>query len=627
MLQITDVCPTQYDFMQPTEIGREYRFEADFDVSQASSLFITFLAQSPGCLPPAVYGQNLVVTTGHFSYTFTATTDCSRISIRNYGSSSNGGTFKIDNISFLRGSMNVVTVSNQVGDKQYELANHLGNVLNVVTDRKLRQAPADETVFEDRFNTNGNTLGWHYEPSIVSGNPPNPPAGYSITASGGELTFSPGATSLVMMAKQVYLQEGVSYTLSMDVISVSALATGVCNFRDAAGLFGPSSSFSAPGTFTKTVTGRGANTWIMIAASPANALIRLDNIKLVANDVQTVTADVKTYSDYYPYGMQLPKRHGEDIYRYGYQGSEKDNEVKTGDGDSYTTFFRMLDPRIGRWFSIDPKGTAWESPYVSMGNNPIQFNDPQGDTVELTGASGYKNGSTKGSLYYVNGRVTDSNGDEYTPGVDFSNPDYDRVIGDLEKIRTGGPEGEALIDFFGKDHNIKIDLSGVSAKFNEESNKINYPKNFSKELILYTTENASMPEIRKESVFTDLAHELSHGKRFAQCKTDNTEWVPGSGITRDEIWASHDENKIRNENGLPLRTHYSYFKDTKEPALSIFDEIAVVKTVNYSFMGKVMFPPQKIKEQYDYNSPKENQVINVSLDNEINNLIRAIGTW
>ncbi len=69
-------------------------------------------------------------------------------------------------------------------------------------------------------------------------------------------------------------------------------------------------------------------------------------------------------------------------YRYGYQGSEKDDQIK-GKGNSYTTFFRQLDPRLGRWISIDPKKNAWESPYVSMGNNPIWYNDPLGDVFKI----------------------------------------------------------------------------------------------------------------------------------------------------------------------------------------------------------------------------------------------------
>lgn len=82
--------------------------------------------------------------------------------------------------------------------------------------------------------------------------------------------------------------------------------------------------------------------------------------------------------NYYPYGSLLPGRHGQGgNYRYGYQGSEKDDEVK-GEGNSYTTKFRQLDTRIGRWLSIDPKYDHSMSPYNSMDNNPIAYNDPFG---------------------------------------------------------------------------------------------------------------------------------------------------------------------------------------------------------------------------------------------------------
>jgi len=39
--------------------------------------------------------------------------------------------------------------------------------------------------------------------------------------------------------------------------------------------------------------------------------------------------DVLSFNEYYPYGMLLPKRHGAvDSYRYGFQGQEKDDEIK-----------------------------------------------------------------------------------------------------------------------------------------------------------------------------------------------------------------------------------------------------------------------------------------------------------
>jgi len=94
--------------------------------------------------------------------------------------------------------------------------------------------------------------------------------------------------------------------------------------------------------------------------------------------------DVENSLDYYSFGMLMPERFGGGDYRYGYQGSEKDNEVK-GEGNSYTTYFRQLDPRLGRWLTIDPKASSlpWQSPYCSMDNNPVLLNDVLGDKVPV----------------------------------------------------------------------------------------------------------------------------------------------------------------------------------------------------------------------------------------------------
>ncbi len=71
-------------------------------------------------------------------------------------------------------------------------------------------------------------------------------------------------------------------------------------------------------------------------------------------------------------------------YRYGFQGQEKDNEIK-GDGNSYDFGARMYDARLGRWLSIDPRFEKYPdmSPYTAMGNNPNLFLDPGGDTTVI----------------------------------------------------------------------------------------------------------------------------------------------------------------------------------------------------------------------------------------------------
>ena len=89
--------------------------------------------------------------------------------------------------------------------------------------------------------------------------------------------------------------------------------------------------------------------------------------------------------DYYPFGSLIPQRHGSsNKYRYGFNGKEKDDELKGG-GNSYDFGARMLDPRIGRWLTKDPKATSFESPYTSMRNNPILYNDVKGDTISYRG--------------------------------------------------------------------------------------------------------------------------------------------------------------------------------------------------------------------------------------------------
>ena len=68
-----------------------------------------------------------------------------------------------------------------------------------------------------------------------------------------------------------------------------------------------------------------------------------------------------------------------DAYRYGFQGQERDDEVK-GEGNSYNYTFRMHDPRLGRFFSVDPFSIqySYNSPYAFSENRMI-------DVVELEG--------------------------------------------------------------------------------------------------------------------------------------------------------------------------------------------------------------------------------------------------
>lgn len=84
--------------------------------------------------------------------------------------------------------------------------------------------------------------------------------------------------------------------------------------------------------------------------------------------------------DYHPFGMRMSSRSSNSSdYTYGFQGQEKDDEIK-GEGNSVNYKFRMHDPRTGRFFATDPLASSypWNSPYAFSENRVI-------DGVELEG--------------------------------------------------------------------------------------------------------------------------------------------------------------------------------------------------------------------------------------------------
>ena len=87
----------------------------------------------------------------------------------------------------------------------------------------------------------------------------------------------------------------------------------------------------------------------------------------------------KGVEDYYPFGMVMSGRNGGENYTFGFQGQLQNNEIK-GKGNSVNYKYRMHDPRLGRFFAVDPLTSKYPfySPYTFSGNRVI-------DMVELEG--------------------------------------------------------------------------------------------------------------------------------------------------------------------------------------------------------------------------------------------------
>lgn len=110
-------------------------------------------------------------------------------------------------------------------------------------------------------------------------------------------------------------------------------------------------------------------------------------------------------------------------YRYGFQGQEVDNEIK-GEGNSVNYKYRMHDPRLGRFFAVDPLAPEYphNSPYAFSENRVIA-------SVELEGLEAHDLNSGE-TLYgpYSNEYVDELNNSGVST-VEMYNIKFDLIEG------------------------------------------------------------------------------------------------------------------------------------------------------------------------------------------------------
>jgi RHS repeat-associated protein len=151
--------------------------------------------------------------------------------------------------------------------------------------------------------------------------------------------------------------------------------------------------------------------------------------------------------------MPMPDRKsGNQDYRFSFQGQEKDDEIK-GQGNSLNYEYRMHDPRIGRFFAVDPlEGSyPWNSPYAFSENMVIHAVELEGLEAAQVNVSEYnQNGDQVGGReYYDNTMGTawgtlsnyDVNANQYPKGsvvTVYVGPDGDTRVNIIEGGKVNG---------------------------------------------------------------------------------------------------------------------------------------------------------------------------------------------
>jgi hypothetical protein len=115
---------------------------------------------------------------------------------------------------------------------------------------------------------------------------------------------------------------------------------------------------------------------------------------------------IRSTSDYSGFGVQLDGRTREsDGYRYGFQGQEKDDEIK-GEGNSISFNNYGYDSRIGRRLIVDPKShiIVQHSTYSAFLNCPIIVIDPNGQFPILVNGKTFSD-DLRGSAKYWDSKI------------------------------------------------------------------------------------------------------------------------------------------------------------------------------------------------------------------------------
>lgn len=155
--------------------------------------------------------------------------------------------------------------------------------------------------------------------------------------------------------------------------------------------------------------------------------------------------------DYHPFGMRMLERSSNSSsYRYSFQGQEQDDEIK-GEGNSVNYKYRMHDPRVGRFFAVDPlaKDYPWNSPYAFSENQVINAVELEGlEKWEVTGEDGQSqdvNGPYKNQEAAQDSYNTMSKNDN-TVKDGFIQSDFVEInqISDLERGSLNDPKGIVL---------------------------------------------------------------------------------------------------------------------------------------------------------------------------------------
>ncbi|UTW66278.1 RHS repeat-associated core domain-containing protein [bacterium SCSIO 12643] len=239
-------------------------------------------------------------------------------------------------------------------------------------------------------------------------------------------------------------------------------------------------------------------------------------------------AEVISAADYYAFGSLMPMRNAStDDYRYGFNGMEKDDEVK-GTGNSLDFGARIYDPRVGRWLSLDPLMAKYlgMSPYNFVGNSPIKFVDYDGKdfgvvvdhdagTVIIVANVYALKDDVERAQNAANTWAEVNGGMEYTYTDEFGKKQTYSISVKISVIESVNPEGDAMADPEGNSFRV---LDGTPEQMDTFFSDDNNPN----AEVEGVTKGKKLAYVKKDGDSRDDAHEMGHFLMSGTKMTKNT---------------------------------------------------------------------------------------------------------
>jgi hypothetical protein len=284
-----------------------------------------------------------------------------------------------------------------IGQKQYEITDHLGNVLSLVSDKRI----LGQNYLLGGFNyfPFGQLISSEFLPDPLclktssveeiyvsvptwqrvdtACKPCNVIAGVPLYSSTGLKLLDSSLDSLgeyrdsFSYQLPCHVPPGFSYTIVVNVPSFFRInpATAFTPCLSSGGTTTCFTAIAAAGRYYYTFTPADSIIVLKIAQNNndvSGASITIDSIEVPCMGTRPMPI----------YSIVCEN----DRYQYGYNGQMKTNEW-AGVGNHTTAQYWEYDTRIGRRGNIDPmfKKFPGLSPYATNKDNPIEYNDPKGD--------------------------------------------------------------------------------------------------------------------------------------------------------------------------------------------------------------------------------------------------------